>query len=125
MERDFLVMRVNPQESLAPGAGDDSFYEEFGLINGRVVSRTEFDDGRAYIDGKLVRFDGACELRCRYLRERWLILSTKWSVVFLDGARDFRTRLLERSAGAGTVESTWIEPEISRLRLHEVSMMYR
>ena len=43
-------------------------YEEYGLYdNKHFVTRAEYDDGAALIDGKLVDFNSNVELRCRYL----------------------------------------------------------
>jgi serine/threonine protein kinase len=41
--------------------------EEFGIYEGRFISRAEYDDGAAVMDGELVDFKAAPELRIRYL----------------------------------------------------------
>ncbi len=41
--------------------------EEFGLFKGRFISREEYDDGAAVIDGNVEPLDGNAELRARYL----------------------------------------------------------
>ncbi len=42
------------------------YFEEYGLWNGKLITRQEFDDGSAIIDGRPVRVSGA-ELRLRYV----------------------------------------------------------
>jgi hypothetical protein len=42
------------------------FYEEYAVWNGRLITRAEYDDDSAIIDGKLTKTSGA-ELRIRYL----------------------------------------------------------
>ncbi|MHA6234428.1 hypothetical protein [Pseudomonas fluorescens group sp. PF-69] len=41
--------------------------EEFALFKGKYISREEYDDGAAVIDGEVVALDGNAELRTRYL----------------------------------------------------------
>ena len=41
--------------------------EEFGIYDGHYITRAEFDDGAAVIDGKPVDVRGSSELRVRYL----------------------------------------------------------
>jgi hypothetical protein len=41
--------------------------EEYGLFEGKPISRAEYDDGAAVIDGKPVDLHGKAELRVRYL----------------------------------------------------------
>lgn len=42
-------------------------WEEFGLVHGRLIHRTEFDDGAAVLDEKLVELNDEAELRTRYV----------------------------------------------------------
>ncbi len=44
------------------------YWEEYGLYKGKhLVSRAEYDDGAAFIDGELIEFDRDVELRVRYV----------------------------------------------------------
>ena len=50
-------------------------WEEFGLVDGhRAVSRAEYDDGAAEINGEVVNIRARCELRTRYLTPYNLIV---------------------------------------------------
>jgi hypothetical protein len=49
-------------------------YEEYGLFEGRPVTRAEYDDGAAMIDGKPQRILGA-QLRARYLTPYNLVIA--------------------------------------------------
>ncbi|MEB0100102.1 toll/interleukin-1 receptor domain-containing protein [Pseudomonas sp. CCI3.2] len=42
-------------------------FEEFGIYQGRHISREEYDDGAAIIDGEIVDLEGGAEIRRRYL----------------------------------------------------------
>lgn len=46
---------------------DGYCHEEYALYNGNAIKRTEYDDGAANIDGKIVELNGKAELRIRYL----------------------------------------------------------
>lgn len=41
--------------------------EEFGLLQNRVITRSEYDDGVAVIDGTRIKIDGKADLRLRFL----------------------------------------------------------
>lgn len=43
------------------------YHEEYAVYNGRNITRQEYDDGAAVIDGKVVDVEGKAELRIRYL----------------------------------------------------------
>lgn len=49
--------------------------EEFGLFRGRPVSRAEYDDGSAVIDGKVVDMDHEAKLRVRYVTPYNLLIA--------------------------------------------------
>ncbi len=49
-------------------------YEEYGVFRGRFVTRAEYDDGAAVIDGKPCRIDGV-QLRVRYLTPYNLVIA--------------------------------------------------
>lgn len=53
-------------------------HEEYGLIGKNHISRQEFDDGAAQIDGKVISTQGA-ELRCRYLTDYNFVIAAKQS----------------------------------------------
>ena len=49
--------------------------EEFGLFRGRPVSRAEYDDGSAVIDGKVVDMSCEAKLRVRYVTPYNLLIA--------------------------------------------------
>ena len=51
------------------------FREEFAIYQGELVTRNEYDDGAAYINGKLVELDSSTELRERYLSPYNLVIA--------------------------------------------------
>lgn len=60
-------------ESRKGRSGGDFAYEEYAVWNGRAITREEYDDRAAVIDGRPIRINGA-ELRLRYLTPFNLLL---------------------------------------------------
>lgn len=60
--------KPNPESSIRTIETFGYDYEEYGLVDGKhVVTRGEYDDGAATIDGELQDIHGRAELRARYL----------------------------------------------------------
>ncbi|MBI5650192.1 MAG: toll/interleukin-1 receptor domain-containing protein [Chloroflexi bacterium] len=72
-------IQENLQESLRRGWG---YYvsEEYALWKNKVISRGEFDDGSAIVEGKPIRIDGA-EPRRRYLTPYNFILCGRFHIL--------------------------------------------
>lgn len=49
--------------------------EEFALYRGRLVTRAEYDDGSAVIEGKVVAMNGEAQLRVRYVTPYNLLIA--------------------------------------------------
>lgn len=56
-------------------------HEEYGLFDSKVISKEEFDDGAALIEGKIVETIGQASLRCRYLSKYNFIVASKLSPI--------------------------------------------
>lgn len=55
------------------------YHEEYALYKGHVITRAEYDDGAAVIDGKVEDCCGEAELRVRYLTPYNFIICAKWN----------------------------------------------
>jgi hypothetical protein len=55
--------------------------EEFGLYNGRYITRAEYDDGAAVIDGEPVDVRDNVELRVRYITPSNFVLAAQGSPI--------------------------------------------
>jgi len=66
------------------------------LKDGRVVSRPEYDDGAAYIDGKLVDIRKGTKLRVRYIMSYNFLIAAYGSSI---NNNDFGRRLEELLRG--------------------------
>lgn len=80
---DFILLNF---EAMPPfGIYDNSSqYEEVGLVNGaKYISRTEYDNGYAEIDGDIIKLsDHVVDLRCRYLEDRSIFITTEFSSAY-------------------------------------------
>lgn len=54
--------------------------EEYGLLNGNYITRMEYDDGSAVIDGDVVSTEGEAKLRTHYLTKSNFMICAKRSV---------------------------------------------
>ncbi|MBQ9438299.1 MAG: toll/interleukin-1 receptor domain-containing protein [Lachnospiraceae bacterium] len=115
--RDFLYVETAAEKPIGLYEHDEKaiedfrnemgyYSEEYGLYAGTPVTRAEYDDGGACIDGKFVRFEtGGCELRCRYLTPYNFIICAKFSPFNCIEADKNMGRLLDDIlVGKGTVE---------------------
>ena len=73
--------------------------EEYGIYGGRhLVTRGEYDDNAARINGKLIRFGGDVELRMRHITPYNMIIAPNESPVnnydFDEGLESWLNRLL-------------------------------
>ena len=56
-----------------------SYYEEYAIFNGHLITRTEYDDGAAVIDGKVIYIENQACIRTRYLTPYNFIICAKWN----------------------------------------------
>lgn len=76
--------------------------EEFGLFKGKFISREEYDDGAAVIDGDVESLEGNAELRVRYLSPYNFIIAPVGSCINNQDFDDVRQEMLNQML-AGTI----------------------
>jgi hypothetical protein len=88
-KRSFVYVELKPEEPIGVYQYEENqiensakyhgyYNEEYGTFKGYPVTREEFDDGSAFIDGKLVEFNGEADLRLRYLTKYNFIICAKF-----------------------------------------------
>lgn len=55
------------------------YHEEYAVYDGHAITRAEFDDGAAEIDGKIIDIMDKAEIRVRYLTPYNFIICAKWN----------------------------------------------
>lgn len=79
--------------------------EEFALFKGKYISREEYDDGAAVIDGEVVALDGNAELRTRYLAPYNFIIAPVGSCINNQGFDEVRVQMMDGMLnGSCTIE---------------------
>jgi hypothetical protein len=68
--------------------------EEYALFRGRPIPRTQYDDGAAVIDGKVVDLEGKAELRLHYLTPYNLIIAAHENPINNDDFAQVRVQFL-------------------------------
>ncbi len=96
--------------------------EEAALFQGRYITRQEYDDGWASIDGVSVSTDGKADLRVRNLIDDYFFIATKISsVVILQNASTVTQAYEDLLSGVDPDMA--LEP-LKRLPIHDISRMY-
>lgn len=75
----YVETLADEPSGLYPNKGSD--YEEYAIWRGHRITRAEYDDGAAEIDGKIVQLGGQAQLRCRYLRPYNLVIAAQNSPI--------------------------------------------
>lgn len=56
-----------------------SCFEEYAIFDGHLITRAEYDDGAAVIDGKVIDIGHQAHIRIRYLTPYNFIICAKWN----------------------------------------------
>lgn len=105
--RDFVYVEVSPDKPTGQYAFTDEDYkrqidmfgyasEEYGLFEDQIISRREYDDGAAVIDGEIVETVGRQKLRLRYLSKYNFIIAAHDSPINMTELDDTFEKLLNR-----------------------------
>jgi len=100
-------------------------HEEAAWFVDRYITRAEYDDGYARIDGVSIPIQGRAELRVRYMKPQYIFLASKFNAVML-GRRhapqteEIVSELVNRFETSDRVEPKDLEP-LYRLPRHPVS----
>lgn len=121
LDHQYILLQCAPMPSF--GIYDETYkYEEAAWFIDRYITREEYDDGVADIDGKSVKLEGRAELRTREMKRDFLFIGTYVHPINVDRNRDIVDEVYEE-----LVTNEEIEPEIlerlDRLKRHEISQM--
>jgi hypothetical protein len=79
--------------------------EEFGMFKGCFISREEYDDGAAVLDGNVESLEGNAELRARYLSPYNFIIAPVGSCINNQDFDEVRRKMMDRMlAGTTSIE---------------------
>lgn len=108
-DRQYVIIHLAPRPTFGVVDIDTSSVkiEEAGYFQGRYITRAEYDDEYATIDGDVVEVTEA-ELRCRNLQEDFFILAPQLSVCLCQGEKVHEVYL--SLCEAGKIVPSLLEP---------------
>jgi serine/threonine protein kinase len=122
LDHQFILLQCAPMESFGI-YGDDTYkYEEAAWFIDRYVTRQEYDDGVAEIDGEVVELERVAELRTRELERDYLFIASKYNSIHVDKNRSKVDDIYHELKDTGLV-SMEILTNLNDLRKHPVSLM--
>ena len=83
--------------------------EEYGIFKGHYITRSEYDDGAAIIDGKPVKLNGEAEVRVRYLSKYNLIIAPQDSPINNNDFDSTRDAILNNILSGNDTLETLVE----------------
>lgn len=80
-KKTFIYLQVHGEESVFSQNSNkrNGETEEYAIFDGHIITREEYDDGSALINGKVVSTDGRAKLRYRHLKPYNFIICSKSS----------------------------------------------
>ncbi|QRY36561.1 serine/threonine-protein kinase [Bacillus sp. PDNC022] len=122
-DHQFFVLKTRAMPSFEIYDEDNAFRrEEAAWFNDRYISREEYDDGVADIDGKSVWLNGKAQLRVRNLQEEYYFIGTQSHPILLMENEEIVTAVYENLIETDSLTDNDIHV-LSKLRRHRISIM--
>lgn len=97
-------------------------WEEAAWFKDRYISRHEYDDGVAVIDGESVWIEGEAEIRSRNLYSDYYFIATQSHPVLLSENDEVVMEVYEKLLETGYLDEEDVK-KLTRLRRHRISIM--
>lgn len=97
-------------------------YEEAAWFEDRYISRAEYDDGVANIDGKSVWIEGRAQLRTREMERDFLFIGTDIHPIILNENSSKVEEVYKKLKTSNKVEEEYLR-NLGELRKHRISML--
>ncbi|MEW4210702.1 protein kinase [Priestia megaterium] len=101
---------------------EDLNSDEAAWFIDRYISREEYDDGVAEIDGESVKIEGKAQLRVRNLKTQYYFIASSSNPIHLIENDSIVSNVYSRVLETNTIESEDIQ-QLSNLRRHRISRM--
>lgn len=85
LDRQYVLLDCEPMPPFGLYEADDFETEEAAWFRDRYITRAEFDDNRAEIDGEVVRLNDEAELRVRWKVRAFMFVGSKVNTVVWPG----------------------------------------
>lgn len=108
---DLILLNLTPMKPFGIYEETDFGYEEAGLVDDNFyVSRIEYDSGFAEINDEVINLsEHKTSLRCRYLKERSIVLTTPFHCAFHRESEPYIIKFLsEHNGGQGITHENFL-----------------
>lgn len=123
LDHQFIVIKTKPMPPFGIYGEDGGVrWEEAAWFRDRYISRHEYDDGVAEIDGESVWIEGEAEIRIRKLYSDYYFIATQSHPVLLSENDGVVMDVYEKLLETGSLDEEDIK-KLSRLRRHRISIM--
>lgn len=122
-DHQFVLVRsaALPPFGLRPVPNSD--HDEAAWFRGRYISREQYDDGAAEIDGEVVPLNGEADIRVRHLAPRYYFIAPKFGALNTHGAERVVASIVEAMESGDSVDAALLEP-LGKLPRHPISQEY-
>jgi serine/threonine-protein kinase len=122
LDHQYIMLHCAPMPSFGIYGDKEYRYEEAAWFMDRYITRQEYDDGVAEIDGKSVELLGRAELRTRELEPDYLFIGTYANPINVDNNRSTVDWVYHAIKDKGLpIEE--VLPKLDQLKRHPVSIM--
>lgn len=123
IDHQFILIKTKAMPTFEIYEKNDALrWEEAAWFLDRYISREEYDDGFADIDGISVPIEGKAHLRVRNLRAEYYFIASSSNPVQLPFNDSIVTEVYEKLIEVNELEKEDIE-KLTKLRRHEISIM--
>lgn len=123
LDHQFLVIKTKPMPVF--GIYDEAVgaeWEEAAWYKERYISRAEYDDGVADIDGESVLLNGEAQVRIRSLRPEYYFIGTQSHPILLPENDDVVSKVYEKLLETDFLDEKDLK-KLTGLRRHRISIM--
>jgi serine/threonine protein kinase len=123
IDHQFFIFKTKAMPSFEIYGEDNIFNrEEAAWFNDRYISREEYDDGVAEIDGESVWLNNEAQLRVRNLQEEYYFIGTQSHPILLTENDEVVNKVYEKLIETGSLIQTDIQI-MSKLKRHQISIL--
>lgn len=123
LDHQFFIIKTKAMPNFEIYDKDSDYKrEEAAWFNDRYISREEYDDGVAEIEGQSVMLNNDAQLRVRNLQEEYYFIGTQSHPILISENDEVVTQIYEKLIQTGSLDQFDVE-RLSKLKRHRISIM--
>ncbi|KXY64612.1 serine/threonine-protein kinase [Bacillus cereus] len=122
MDHQFILIKTKAMPNFNIYEYEVSFREEAAWFMDRYISREEYDDGVADIDGESVVLEGRADLRVRNLQTQYYFIASSSHPILLFENDSIVLEVYEKLLATNILEKEDVE-RLTKLKIHRISSM--